>query len=216
VTRPAQESVLRGLRCGAVSTGSRTGVARVVIGLARSFVAVALCAQLAHAVLYQSVLPRSGPHGYFSWYLPAVAAAVVAALAALPSSSASVSGRRRSFATLLPERRPGRAVHDVVRLALASGVYFLIQESLERIGEPGIFHLASLSPLAWLALVLALVVSAVAVVALERTLVDLVVRLAEPRILRAVATRWPRLRHDGPRPRPLTIHGALRAPPLTA
>ena len=204
------------LPCGAVSSEARSGVARAVIRLARSFVAVALCAQLAHAVLYQSVLPRTGPHAYFSWYLPALTAAVIAALVALP---ASVRERgveaRRSLGSLLPERRPGRAVGDVCRLALASGVYFLVQESLERTAESGSFRFVGLGALSWLTLALALAVAALAVVTLERTLADLVVRFGRPRLPRAVKTQWTTTPATGARPRPLTVHGALRAPPLT-
>jgi hypothetical protein len=195
-----------------VSAGARTGIV-AAIGLARSFVAIALCAQLAHAVLYQSVLPRTGPHGYFSWYLPSLTAAVVVALVALPASiAAGALGRRRS---LLPERRPGRAFRDVCRLAVVSGAYYFVQESLERSAESGSFRFVGLGALSWLTLVLVLIVAAVAVVALERTLADLVVHLSRVRLPRAGTTRWARLSTTGGRRRPLTVHGALRAPPLT-
>jgi predicted outer membrane lipoprotein len=187
-----------------------------VIRLARSFVAVALCAQLAHAVLYQSVLPRTGPHAYFSWYLPALTAAVVAALVALPVSVRERGEEaRRSIVLLLPQRRAGRAVGDVWRLALASGVYFFIQESLERTAESGSFRFVGLSALSWLTLALTLVVAAFAVITLEHTLADLVVRPDRRRLPRAARTQSTTIPATGPRPRPLTVHGALRAPPLT-
>ena len=186
-----------------------------MIRLARSFVAVALCAQLAHAVLYQSVLPRTGPHAYFSWYLPALTAAVVAALVALPASARETGVEvRRSSVSLLPARRAGRAVGDVCRLALASGVYFLVQESLERTAESGSFRFAGLSALSWLTLALTLAVAAVAVITLEHTLADLV-RPARPRLPRAARTQWTTIPATGARLRPLTVHGALRAPPVT-
>jgi hypothetical protein len=186
-----------------------------VIRLGRSFVAVALCAQLAHDVLYQSVLPRTGAHAYFSWYLPVLAAAVMAALVALPASVADRLRGSRSFASLLPERRPGNAVRDVVRLALASALYFVVQESLERSAELGSFHVASFGALAWLVLVLALLVAAASIVALERRLADLVVRRTRPRLPRSSGISWSRTRKIGERPRPLAVHGGLRAPPLT-
>jgi hypothetical protein len=187
-----------------------------VIGLGRSFVAVALCAQLAHGIVYQSVLPRTGAHAYFSWYLPVLAAAVMAALVALPAS-VDADGLRgsRSFASLLPERRAGHTVRDVARLALASALYFLVQESLERSAELGGFHVATLGTLSWLALVLALLVAAASVVALERTLADLAVRHARPRVRRSAGVSWSRTREIGARPRPLAVHGGLRAPPVT-
>ena len=34
---------------------------------------VALCALTAHAVLYRSLLPEDGVHGYFGWYEPLIA-----------------------------------------------------------------------------------------------------------------------------------------------
>ena len=184
------------------------------IGPARSFVAVALCAQLAHGVLYQSVLPRAGSHGYFNWYLPALTVAVVAGLVALPASIAAGAGRR-SFSSLLPGRRTGRARCAVVRLAFASGVYVLVQESLERSAELGGVQVASFGLLAWLTLALALVVAAAAVVGLERTIADLVVSLTRTPLPRAEATTWVPVEDVVRRRRPLTVHGALRAPPLT-
>jgi hypothetical protein len=207
----------RGVPSGTVSAVGRAGIAAAVIGLGRSFVAVALCAQLAHGVLYQSVLPRTGAHAYFSWYLPVLAAAVMAALVALPASVAADGLRgSRSFASLLPERRPGHAVRDVVRLALASALYFVVQESLERSAELGSFHVASFEPLAWLVLLLALLVAAASIVALERTLADLVVRRTRPRLPRSSGISWSRTREIGAaRPRPLAVHGGLRAPPVT-
>lgn len=187
-----------------------------MICLGRSFVALALCAQLAHGVLYQSVLPRTGAHAYFSWYLPVLAAAVVAALVALPASVAADGLRgSRSFASLLPERRAGHAVRDVARLALASAMYFLVQESIERSAELGGFQVAHFGVLAWLVMALALLVAAASVVALERTLADLVVRRARPRLPRSSGTSWSRTRGIVLRRRPLAVHGGLRAPPLT-
>jgi hypothetical protein len=202
--------------CDAVSALRRADIAAAVIRLGRSFVAVALCAQLAHGVLYQSVLPRTGAHAYFSWYLPVLAAAVVAALAALPASVAADGTRgSRSLAALLPERRPGRAARDVLRLAIASAVYFVVQESLEHSAELGSFQVARVGALAWLVLVLALLVAAASVVALERTLSELVVQRVPPRTPRSSGTSWPSGREIGARPRPLAVHGGLRAPPLT-
>jgi hypothetical protein len=188
-----------------------------LIQLGRSFVAVALCAQLAHGVLYESVLPRAGAHGYLSWYLPLLGVAVAAAIALVPSSAGvSASGGRRSLAALLPERRPGRAVRDVFRLTAASGCYLLVQESLERTFAGGGLHVAGFSALGWIALVLALVAAATGVVAVERTLVELAVRrVSGAGSRRASSTHWSRTAAVRTRLRPLAVHGALRAPPLT-
>jgi hypothetical protein len=200
-----------------VSRIARSGGGARLVRLGRSFVAVALCAQLAHGVLYESVLPRAGAHGYLSWYVPLLAVAVAAAIALIPASATTrPTGARRSFTSLLPEREPGRAVRDVFRLTVASGCYLLVQESVERTLASGGFGIAGFSALGWIALVLALFAAATGVVALERTLAVIVVRRSRETFRHRP---MPVLRHSalGMRPRlsPLAVHGALRAPPLT-
>ena len=178
---------------------------------------MALCAQLAHGVLYESVLPRAGAHAYLSWYVPLLAVAVAAAIALIPASAGTPgAGSRRSVVSLLPERRPGRALRDVVRLAVAAGCYLLVQESVEQSLATGGFHVAGFTALGWVALALALVAAATGVVAFERTLTELVVRRARPAHgRRETGTLSPRAIVVRPRLRPLAVHGALRAPPLT-
>jgi hypothetical protein len=202
----------------AVPSTVRAGTVRTLIGLGRSIVAAAFCAQLAHAVVYGSLLPTAGVHGYLIWYVPTLAVASVVALALVPASiaaSALASGRR-SFGAILPERRPGRAARDVFRLALSAAVFFFVQESLETTAETGGIQVATFPPLTLLVLVLVLVLVAAAVVAVERTLEDLAERFgvtARPRA--RLHWTWTRRVCAVARPHPLAVHGGLRAPPVT-
>jgi hypothetical protein len=202
----------------AVSWTARAGTVRTLMGFGRSIVAAALCAQLAHAIVYGSVLPSAGSHGYLVWYVPALAVVSVAALVLVPASiaaSALASGRR-SFGAILPQRQPDRAARDVFRLALSSAAFFLVQESLERTAETGGIQVATFAPLTWLILVLALVLAAAAVVAIERTLEGLADRLRTATRPRAMPdSTWTTRTCWVVRPHPLSVHGGLRAPPVT-
>jgi hypothetical protein len=186
--------------------------------LGRSCAAVALCAQLAHVALYGSVLPHVGAHGYLGWYLPVLAVTAAVILAALPASLTCgvVANGRRSFGALLPARRHERIVPVVLRLAVASGAYLLLQESFERTAESGSLQAASFSPLTWVGLAFALVLAAAVVVALERSIACLVVRLAtRMRSRGTVESTLLGTMQRLPRLRPLAVHGALRAPPAS-
>jgi hypothetical protein len=207
------------VRCAVVTSAPPAGSSRQLVDLGRSFVAVAVCAQLAHGVLYESVLPRAGAHDYLSWYVPTLALAVVAALGLLPLTlERHVAGSGgRSLARVLPERIPGRAARDIARLTIASAGYLFVQETFERTSLSGTLRVASFSPLAWIAIALALVLAATVVVALERTLTAIVLG-------RTFLPRWPVQRSAGRRSvgqtvirrRPQAVHGGLRAPPVTA
>ena len=202
----------------AVFLTARLDWVRTLIGLGRALVAAALCAQLAHAVVYGSLLPTAGEHGYLTWYAPALGVVSLAALLLVPGSIAAsaLSTGRRSFRAVLPERRAGRAARDIVRLALASGAFFLIQESVERTAETGSIRVATFAPLSFLVLALALVLAAVVVVAAERTLEELAERFcvtARPSAMRD--STWTRRVCAIARPGPLSVHGGLRAPPVT-
>jgi hypothetical protein len=191
---------------------------RTLIGLGRAIVAAALCAQLAHAVVYGSFLPTAGAHGYLSWYVPGLALVSVAALLLVPGSIAAnaLTTGRRSFGAILPERHPGREARDVVRLALASGVVFLVQESVERTAEAGGIRVATFAPLSFLVVALALVLAAAAVVAAERTLEELAERLCvTARPSGVLDSTWTRRACAQARPVPLSVHGGVRAPPVT-
>jgi hypothetical protein len=202
----------------AVSSTARARTVRTLIGLGRSIVAVALCAQLAHAVVYGSLLPSAGAHGYLVWYVPTLAVVSVAALALVPASIAAsaLANGRRSFGAILPRRQPGRAARDVFRLALSSAVFFVVQESVERTAETGGLQVATFAPLTWLILLPVLLVIAAAIIAVERTLEDLAERLgvtARPRA--TFHPTWTRRACTVARPHPLSVHGGLRAPPVT-
>jgi len=189
-----------------------------LIGLGRALVATALCAQLAHAVIYGSVFPAGGAHHYLSWYVPLVVAVSAGALALVPVSLATklLTKGRISPATFLPEREPGGGLGDVGRLVLASAAFLLVQESIERSTVAGALQLATFSPLSLVVAAVVLVVAAATVVALERTLDGLGARAGATRRLRASHREtWSATVARVARPRPQSLHGGLRAPPLT-
>ena len=78
--------------------------------------------------------------------------------------------------SFLPQREPGGALRDVGRLVLASAVFLLVQESIERSTIAGALQLATFSPLSLAVAAVVLVVAAATVVTLERTLDGLGVR----------------------------------------
>jgi hypothetical protein len=191
------------------------GWARALVRLGRALVATALCAQLAHAVVYGSLFPAGGTHAYLSWYVPLVSVLSAGALALVPISIALHAVTGISARAFLPERTPGSAVGDITRLAFSAATFFAVQESIERGASSGAFHGATFSPLTLVVAALALVLAAATVVAVERTL-D---RLGEPR--RAVVPRrrvanepWTATAVRLARRRPESTHGGLRAPPL--
>ena len=120
-----------------------------VLGAGRSFLAAALCAQVAHVVLYGSIFPTAGAHEYFRWYIPLVAVLSLCGLALVPVSiAASVLTRGRISSTaLLPERAPGDAPNAIARLALSSAAFLLLQESIERTAVSGSIQTVTFSPL---------------------------------------------------------------------
>ena len=190
-----------------------------VLGAGRSLLAAALCAQVAHVVLYGSIFPTAGAHEYFRWYIPLVAVLSLCGLALVPVSiAASVLTRGRISSTaLLPECAPGDAPNAIARLALSSAAFLLLQESIERTAVSGSIQTVTFSPLALLVAGIVLVVAAAAVVALERTLDTLAGRpqpCARPR--GSVSARWVARTLRVARRRPESVHGGLRAPPLAA
>jgi hypothetical protein len=188
------------------------------VRLGRALVATALCAQLAHAVIYGSVFPAGGAHHYLSWYVPLVLVLSAGALALVPISIATrvLTKGRISVASFLPHRDPGNPLGDVGRLALSSALLLLVQESIERTVVAGDLHVATSSPLTVIVAVVVLVFGAATVVAVERTL-DGLGEPARP-TERAYVTRgarWSATVARVARRRPQSRHGSLRAPPLT-
>jgi hypothetical protein len=194
-------------------SGATAGT-RALVRLGRALVATALCAQLAHAVVYGSVFPAGATHQYFDWYVPLIAGLSVGALALVPLSIALGVITGISAAALLPERKPGGAVGDVTRLALSAAVFFAVQEAIERTAGTGALHVATSSPLTLLVAASALVLSAAAVVAVERTLDSLAdPPPSTPRTRVAPRATWTATAARVARRRPLATHGGLRGPP---
>jgi hypothetical protein len=68
----------------------------VTTTLVRRAPAVVLCALAAHAVVYRSLWPSGGDHGYLMWYAPLVALLSGLSLVVLPLGLAfALAGRRR-------------------------------------------------------------------------------------------------------------------------
>ena len=60
-----------------------TAAARGSATVGRWFVASMVCALVAHAAVYRSLVPDDGLHGYFGWYVPLVAVASLGSLLAV-------------------------------------------------------------------------------------------------------------------------------------
>jgi hypothetical protein len=184
----------------------------------RTLAATALCAQLAHAVIYGSVFPAGGVHRYLTWYVPLVLVLSVGALALVPVSIVTrfLTGGRISPASFLPERDPDAALGAVARLALSSAAFLLVQESIERSALADGLHLATFSPLSSIVAAIVLVFAAATVVAVERTLDGLGERTRRiGRVRTAHAEAWSATVAHVARRRPQSSHGGLRAPPQT-
>jgi hypothetical protein len=188
--------------------------------LSRRLVAVALCALVAHAVLYRSVWPQDGAHGYFGWYAFVVGALSIGALVffplALAASALAETERPRWVSALLPERRPGSPAREVARLGGLAAGFLVLQETLEHVLQGGaVSPLATFGPSSWLVLAVVLTITAAGVVAVQRTMAALVERTrldveAAPAELPSWAATTARLA----RLRPLALHAGLRAPPF--
>jgi hypothetical protein len=187
---------------------------------------VALCALVAHAVVYQSLLPEDGAHGYFAWYAPVVVAlscisifgfvlAIVVALGCGPESRPALLVR-----SILPVRpADGASASRLFRLASGAVVFLFAQESLERSLSAGRLELASFAPTTLAVLVTTVLAAATCIALVERAMSSLaaVVFRSEPTVQVAAPLKLrPTRVFHALRSRPLTIHGALRAPPLSA
>jgi len=166
------------------------------------FVASAVCALAAHAVVYGTFWPTDGAHGYFGWYQPLSlgSLALLVAVFAVPRLRRVVPWRVLS-------------VGETARSLAASSLAFLVaQESLERTLAAGNPAVAAFTPSQWLLLLLAI---AAAAFALSFALRAVLGRPAAP-VARAVpvpAESWS-VRVGSPRrSRPLAGRFALRAPP---
>jgi hypothetical protein len=190
-----------------------------VVRLLGSALPAACCALVAHALLYGSLAPHDGTHGYFGWYEPLVAALTLAA----------GCGTIVLLAVALAARLLGRPIRRVVapipfgeRARTFAGfglLVVLVQESVERSVEAGRPALAAFSPAGWALLALGLAAAAgvlAAAVRLAEAAASYVCG-ARPRG-RAVRLRlepaWSVVTGCGRPLRPLAASCALRAPPL--
>jgi hypothetical protein len=193
---------------------------RVLAGVRRQGLAVALCALVAHAAAYRTLWPSDGAHGYLAWYQPLVAGLSLAAIVALLlllgiALIADRLGRSLDVRGVGPASRPLSA--SAAQIGGWAFVFFLVQESLERSVESGVPAFAAFTP----SELLAVLVSA-AFAALVVALVAHVGRAVVARVLgrsgRVVGQRspvgWSVVTGEKRLPRPLAVHSALRAPPL--
>jgi hypothetical protein len=176
---------------------------------------VALCALTAHAVLYHSLLPDDGVHGYFGWYEPLVAflSAASAAVICIAAVAAGCGRRSRALAAL---RGTTPTTMSAARLAALGIGWLVAQETIERSVSAGGFDLATFNVGEWSIIVGTTTAAAAALTLLARIGVALVASVAgAPKcfVWAATVVRWivsvpPRRR------RPLADRRGLRAPPL--
>src|SRR5436190_19117076 len=130
-----------------MSAALRATPQRYASDVAMRLVPAAICALVAHALLYGSFRPADGEHGYLGWYEPALALAAIATVVLI-----------RPFA--LRSRLP---VGETARtLAMRALVIVIVQESLERSLQVGHPAAAAMTPAGWLVLVAGLAATAFA------------------------------------------------------
>jgi hypothetical protein len=166
-------------------------------------VASAVCALAAHAVVYGTLWPADGAHGYFGWYQPLSVAslACVVALLAVP--------RLRRFVAW----RPLSVAATSRSLAVSSLAFLLAQESLERTLASGHPAFAAFTPSQWLLLLVAVAAAAFALSFALRAVLGRAAVLPAPAPA-ASAESWSVRPIGRRRSRPLAERFALRAPPL--
>jgi hypothetical protein len=185
--------------------------------------AVALCALVAHAVVYRSLWPTDGAHAYFGWYAPLVAALSAAALLGLPAllvvalRASDGDARLLRLARLLLPRHGGR--RETVSIAAGALAFLVVQETLERSLQTGQVSPPAFAPAGWLVVCAALACLAACLTWVAGTFAGAVEAFrTRPAALRPDARAA--LRRDAlaraRRSCPLAVHGALRAPPLSA
>jgi hypothetical protein len=189
------------------------------IRMVGSALPAACCALVAHALLYGSLAPHDGVHGYFGWYEPLVAALTLAA-----GGGAVVLLAVALAARLLD--RPIRRVVAPVPFAERARTYagfgllvVLVQESVERSVETGRPTLAAFTPAGWALLSLGLTAAAAvlaAAVRLAEAAASFVcgAQLRRHGVRPRLAPTWSVVTGCGTPPRPLAARRALRAPPL--
>jgi len=169
----------------------------------------AVCALATHGLVYRSLWPSVGAHGYFAWYEPLVGGLSLASLLAVGGLVLVAARGRR----LPPLRLRARS------LAYTSLAFLLAQETLERSAALGRIAPPSLSPAQWIVLVAGTAATAVALTAALRAGHAAVRRFLSPPAPprpRSAPLRWSIVTVAPRRPRPLAARSGLRAPPLLA
>jgi hypothetical protein len=191
-----------------------------MVSALRRVPAAAVCALAAHALIYGTLTPSDGAHGYFAWYEPAVAGLSVAALVSLIGFLAVAVGARKlgrlpRVAVVVPAPF-GRRFRSLAGSTLA---FLLVQESLESSLQAGRPTQLVLTPSQWLLLLAAVAVASAALsVALRACEVVVARMLGATQTLRAAGRRrhvgWTVVTSSPSARRPLAGRFALRAPPL--
>lgn len=179
----------------------------------RRLIEAAACALAAHALLYRTLLPADGMHGYFTWYEPAVAFASLLSVTWLLFAVVHAARGRASA----PCSAPFGPTFG--RLFASTFLFVLVQESLEGMAASGRPAVAMFTPTAVLALAAAAAVVALALAAarcLGRAVVHALLRMRATRVAHADAQRWHVALAPVVRPRPLAERFGLRAPPFAA
>jgi len=195
---------------------------RLVISLTR-LPSVAVCALATHALVYRTLWPSDGMHGYFGWYEPVVAAVSLTALAGLLGFVAVAWLARQCGRPLRPIALidSSNTFGSTARsLGASSLVFLVVQESAERSVDAGHPALQVFTPSEWLVLLggLAATSALLAVgLRLATVVVDRVLASAPPRAPGhpQATIGWNVVTFVSRRLRPLAERFALRAPPLT-
>jgi len=162
----------------------------------------AVCALGAHALLYESVRPADGVHGYLGWYEPALALAAIAVVVLI---------RPVALRSRLPIAEMARG------LASRALVIVLVQESLERSLQVGHPAVVAMTPSGWLVLVAGLAATAFALALALRAGQAVYSLFTDRRVRRSpVLIRKAAGASALPTARPLAGNVALRGPPALA
>jgi hypothetical protein len=181
----------------------------------------AVCALATHALLYGTLWPADGAHGYFGWYEPAVAMLSLACVAGLLGFLCVATVARRLGRPL--QVRSSTTQPDLAGTArgIAAGslALLLAQETVERSLQAGRPSFALFTPSQWLVLLAGIAVTTLLLAcALHACRAALRRALGDPSssavTTRPVAAGWSLAAAVLRRPRPLAARGALRAPPL--
>ena len=168
--------------------------------LVRRLPAAVVCALAAHALVYRSLTPGDGLHGYFGWYEPALALAAFASLLLL---------RPAWLRMWYPIGETTR------RLSVTALFVLLAQESFERSLQVGHPAFAALTPSQLLVLLAGVAAAAFALaVALRAGHVVAALLIRSRTFRRRTLARWSVVTVPRRRARPLAGRFALRAPPL--